>query len=177
MIDSDVMIRAMNGDRSAFSTVVNTGGTRLVRFAYGMLADREAARDIVQDVFVKLWTSRATYRPSGSPEAFLLKVVRNACIDRMRSVRRRTEISIDDAREADLSVGPYRHPLSDAVDGAVRQLPEAQRTVFVLSEYEGLTYQEIADILGCPHGTVASRKSAAMESLRRLLQPCREGEL
>lgn len=66
--------------------------------------------------------------------------------------------------------------LSEAVRAAVLALPEAQRTVFVLSQYEGLGYREIAAVLDCPLGTVASRKHLAVETLRRRLRPWIENE-
>ena len=171
-----MMTNAMNGDRAAFAQVVQACGARLTRFAAGIVGDREAARDIVQDVFVKLWTSKATYRPTASVDAFLLKIVRNACVDYLRATQ--PWINLDEDEDV-LSSMSCEHvivakALHEAVEQALLQLPESQRVVFVLSEYEGLTYQEIARILGCPHGTVASRKYAAMESLRRLLRPWAE---
>jgi RNA polymerase sigma-70 factor (ECF subfamily) len=66
--------------------------------------------------------------------------------------------------------------LADAVRRAVQALPAPQREVFILSHYEGLSYQEIAGVLGCPLGTVASRKHLALEALRRRLAPWMEGE-
>ena len=173
MIDPATMQQAMNGDRDAFAKVVTSTSPRLTRFAASMVNDREAARDIVQDVFVKLWTSRTRYRSTGSVEAYLLKVVRNACIDNIRS--RRLSDELDDVPSPSCEARVLDRALGEAVAEALMKLPEPQRLVFVLSEREGMTYQEIADLLGCPHGTVASRKSAAMEGLRKLLRPWMEG--
>jgi len=172
------MTNAMNGDRAAFAHMVQTCGARLTWFAAGMVGDREAARDIVQDVFVKLWTSTATYRATASVDAFLFKIVRNACVDHLRARKPWINLDEDENVAASMScehevVGKAMH---EAVERALLELPESQRVVFVLSEHEGLKYQEIAEILGCPHGTVASRKYAAMESLRKLLRPWMEGD-
>jgi len=177
LIDPATMTNAMNGDRAAFAEVVQTCGARLTRFAAGMIGDRETARDIVQDVFVKLWTSKGGYRPTASVDAFLLKIVRNACVDHLRA--RQPWINLDEedvpsSMSCELEI--VGKALHEAIEQALLLLPEPQRVVFVLSEYEGLKYQEIARILGCPHGTVASRKYAAMESLRRLLAPWMEGD-
>jgi DNA-directed RNA polymerase specialized sigma24 family protein len=167
-----------------------------------MIGDSETARDIVQNAFVKIWTSRHGYRLNGSPgredaparlngspgredaparlngsvDAYLITVVRNACIDHLRSTSHDREVALDDLA-ADIRCEPaVDTDLRDALEAALRKLPDTQREVFVLSEYEGLTYQEIAGVLRCPAGTVASRKSAAMESLRKLLRPWMEGD-
>jgi RNA polymerase sigma-70 factor (ECF subfamily) len=172
MLDQRAMIRAMGGDRQAFAGIVNGCGPRLVRFAGRMVGDREAARDIVQNALVGLWLARSTYRPSGSPEAFLMRVVRNACIDHVRADRGRDDLRWEedlDLPTPSCEAAVIGGALRDALGQALLKLPEAQRAVFVLSEFEGLSYQEIADIVGCPHGTVASRKYAAIESLRRML--------
>lgn len=177
MIDDRTMTRAMAGDRHAFGDLVDTCGPRLVRFAARMVGDRESARDIVQNALVGLWLSRSTYRPSGSPEAFLIRVVRNACIDHIRGNRGRIDVRLHDDFDGVVPSCEGKvlgDALGEALDQALLKLPEAQRIVFVLSEYDGLSYQEIADIVGCPHGTVASRKHAAMEAIRRMLAPWRE---
>jgi len=173
------MMRAMCGDRDAFACVVKTHEGRLLHFAYRMLADWDAASDVVQDALIRLWQSRARYSPQGNDIAYLLRLVRNACIDYVRSNRNWNHVCIDDdmptafptCESLALSVG-----LQDALGQALLRIPESQRVVFVLSEYDGMTYQEIAQVVGCPHGTVASRKFAACEALRRELRPWLEGE-
>jgi RNA polymerase sigma-70 factor (ECF subfamily) len=173
------MMRATRGDKDAFACVVKTHEQRLLYFAYRMLADWDAAADVVQDALVRLWQSRARYSPQGTDAAYLLRLVRNACIDHVRSNRNWNHVCIDDNMPATsptcesqaLSVG-----LQDALGQALLRIPESQRVVFVLSEYDGMTYQEIAQVVGCPHGTVASRKFAACESLRRELRSWLEGE-
>ena len=174
------MTRAMRGDRSAFAVVVKTHELRLFRFASRMVGDREAARDIVQDALIRLWQSRDSYTPQDAVSAYLLRIVRNACIDFVRANRKFDHVRIDDdaptmspSCEENVMAGALR----DALERALLNLPESQRAVFVLSEHEGMTYQEVAEALGCPHGTVASRKYAAVAALRKELRPWLEEDV
>jgi RNA polymerase sigma-70 factor (ECF subfamily) len=169
----------MRGDKDAFACVVKKHERRLLHFAYRMMADWDAASDVVQDALVRLWQSRARYSEQGSDVAYLLRLVRNACIDYVRSNRNNNHVCIDEdvpsalptCESQALSVG-----MQDALQRALLRIPETQRVVFVLSEYEGMTYQEIAQVVGCPKGTIASRKFAACEALRRELRPWLDGE-
>jgi RNA polymerase sigma factor (sigma-70 family) len=174
------MLRAMAGDRDAFGQVVMIHQQRLHRFATRMVGDRDAASDIVQDALIRLWQSRERYRPQGAVVPYLLCIVRNACVDYVRANRNYEHVRIDDdmpaTAPASCERAAFAGALHEALDLALLRLPESQRAVFVLSEYDGMTYIEIADTLGCPRGTVASRKFAAIESLRKELRPWLEGE-
>ena len=178
MDDDAIMLQAVRGDKAAFGRIVKDYGPRMARFAFRMIGDRDAAVDVVQDAFVKLWQSRAHYTPSGAVDSYLFQIVRNACIDYIRANRRWVQVRLED--DADVLATSCESAvmssvLSDAVAAALLELPELQRVVFVLNEYEGLTYDEIADVLGCPKGTVASRKYAAVDALRKRLQPMVDG--
>ena len=170
MDDDDWMRRAAGGDTSAFGVLVRTYQARLVRFAVRLTGDSELAQDAVQEAFLRLWRGRATYEPRGCLQAYLFRVVRSVCLDYARTSRL-TE-PLDEGAVAE-TPGPAAlaeaQSLADAVRLAVQSLPEAQRAVFLLSEYEQLSYAEIADVLDCPVGTVASRKHQATETLRRKL--------
>ncbi len=172
------MIRAAQGDTQAFGRLVEKHQRRLTRFAERMLGgDRESAADAAQEAFLRLWRSREHYRPQGQIERLLLRIVRNICLD---SARMRTPPeSLNSLPEtADSMEGPASDVQSRVFAETVRQaifcLPEPQRVVFVLTHYEGLTYREVAAILQCPLGTVASRKLAAVEILRRRLHDWNE---
>ncbi|HLV80517.1 MAG TPA: RNA polymerase sigma factor [Chthonomonadaceae bacterium] len=177
MEDDLLMQKAAAGDVEAFGRLVRRYQRRLVRFVERMTGDAETAEDAAQEAFLRLWRTRETYRPQGSLSSYLLRIVRNLCLDHARTgaAAARRERAVTGASWIE---GPAAHieakSLAEAVRKAVHELPEPQRAVFVLSEYEGLPYREIAEALGCPVGTVASRKRLALETLRRRLAPWRE---
>lgn len=168
--EDTLMRRAAGGDAAAFGVIVQAYQSRLVRFAARMLGDTDAAQDAAQEAFLRLWRARASYQPRGCLKAYLFRAVRSVCLDHARA-RRPWEPLEDGAGIAasDPADLMQSRSLAEAVRDAVQSLPEPQRVVFVLSHYEKLSYAEIADVLNCPLGTVASRKHLAMETLRRKL--------
>lgn len=161
---------------SAFDNLVRIHQRPLVRFATRLLTNPDVAEDIVQEAFFRIWRAKPTFVSSDSVRVYLFRAVHNLCRDHLSGVRH-NDIPIE--RASDLAAPRSTQPeirceqqiLADAVAAAVRTLPEAQRAVFVLSHYEGFRYDEIAMILQCPAGTVASRKHLAVETLRRRLRP------
>ena len=170
MDDDSLMRLAADGDAAAFGIIVRAHQVRLVRFAMRLTGDSDLAQDAVQETFLRLWRVRATYQPRNRLQAYLFRTVRSVCLDYTRAAW--PAEALDDTVQAEASdpaAIAESQRLADAVQLAVQSLPETQRVVFLLSHYEHLTYTEIADVLGCPVGTVASRKHQAVESLRRKL--------
>jgi RNA polymerase sigma-70 factor (ECF subfamily) len=167
------MRRAAAGDALAFGHIVRAHQERLLRFATRLLGDRDAAQDAVQEAFLRLWRARTRYRSTGLLSTYLLRVVRNICLDYQRAYRPTASLldadSLPTPAEGDPQSDCQARALVQAVRCAVLNLPEPQRAVFVLNHYEGLSYREIAAVLECPVGTVASRKAQAVETLRRRL--------
>jgi RNA polymerase sigma-70 factor (ECF subfamily) len=168
--DDALMERAKTGDTAAFDAIVRRHQHRLQRFATRM-AGGDAARgaDVAVGAFLRLWERRHAYQPQGKLGAWLLQTAYRMLVDEARRDLPRTE-----AEEAiDPCEGPQarveRTALGQAVRDAVTALPESHRAVVVLSVYEGLSQAEIAEVLDIPSGTVASRKSYALETLRRRL--------
>ncbi|MEO7718739.1 MAG: sigma-70 family RNA polymerase sigma factor [Capsulimonas sp.] len=178
MDDEAAMKRVVAGDAAAFEQIVKAHQLRLGRAAYAILGDRCAAQDAVQETFLRIWRSRAGYRRQSSLSVYLQKILRNVCIDSLRERRSRPTVPLDSESAGDLTIDSVAETceLREAMVRGLAQLPEEQRSIVVLSEYEGFTYREIAEIVGCPYGTVASRKYAAMESLRKSLRPWMNGE-
>lgn len=172
MDDRALMEGARGGDAWVFEQLVRAHQHALVRFATRLLDDPDAAQDAAQEAFLRLWRTRTRYECRGGDlRALLLRIVRNVCLDWVRA-RRPTDL-LTEASDAAVVVeeATQSRVLADAVRRAVLDLPEAQRAVFVLSGYEGLSYAEIAQTLDCPLGTVASRKRLATQTLRRVLRP------
>ena len=175
MNEDALMRRAAGGDTAAFGVIVQAYQGRLVRFAVRLLGDTEAAQDAAQEAFLRLWRGRASYQPRGCLEAYLFRIVRSVCLDYARAVRPWESLENGaSAPASDPAELAQSRSLAQAVRDAVLSLPEPQRAVFVLSHYEGLSYAEIADVLDCPPGTVASRKHLATETLRRRLYSWRD---
>jgi RNA polymerase sigma-70 factor (ECF subfamily) len=175
------MRRVALGDTAAFGRIVQAHQDRLLRFATRMLGgDRDAAQDAVQEAFLRLWRARMRYQPAGKLPTYLLRVVHNICLDYHRISRPTAPLPLADRLPSGLAGDPHTdcqaRALAEAVRRAVWELPEAQRSVFILSHYEGLSYREIATVLECPLGTVASRKAQAVETLRRRLGPWQQEE-
>jgi RNA polymerase sigma-70 factor (ECF subfamily) len=181
--DDELMRRAAAGERRAFDELIERHHRRALDFAGRFCADAALARDAVQEGFLRLLRHAGRYRSEGRFTTFLFAVVRNAVRDSLRQQRRRREEPLDpDAdgdvpglaggvtRPADPGSELERRRLGESLHTALASLPEELREAFVLSEITGLPYREIARVCGCPEGTVASRKHAAVQRLRRLLE-------
>ena len=178
--DDARMRRVASGDTHAFGEIVRAHQPRVGGFAARMLGDNHAAaEDVTQETFLRLWRSRCAYRAEGNLVGLLLTIAANVCRDRLRAEGGRAADRLDDLPE---QISAYLSPeeavqvasLAEAVREAVHNLPEGQRAVFVLSHYEGRSYREIAEMLDCPIGTVASRKNLAVATLRHRLRHYRE---
>lgn len=179
--DDSLMSLAARGDRAAFAELVERHHQRALNLAYRLCGDREMARDVVQESFLHLLRGSSRYEPRARFQSYLFAIVRNGVREARRARGRRREdplpVEVDgwggvDAGRPDAELARLR--LRDRLIGALAALPEAMREVFVLSEIEGVSYQEIAQICRCPMGTVASRKHAAVAQLREILRDVRE---
>jgi len=184
MLDPDTRERAVNliariarGDESAFSQFYDA----YAGLAFGMirriLRDKEAAEDVLQEVFWQVWREAVSFDPArGSPEAWLVMRAKTRAIDRLRSIRRKEKTFVAPVAEGSArgeagGEGPdlgVEH--RELVGGALAHLPDAQRRVVELSFYEGLTQVEIAARLQEPLGTVKTRSRLALERLRAVLR-------
>ena len=165
--DERMAMAAAGNDLAAFGRIVRGQQGLLVRFAARMLGgDVSTGEDLAQEAFLRLWGQRHDWRAEGNVRAFLLKTVHHLCLDRLRRAGR--FVPLDSAPEPS---APGADPaLALAVRDAISQLPDTHRAVFLLSAYDGLTYEEIAGALCLPPGTVASRKHHAVKMLREHLK-------
>ncbi len=173
--DDSLLLRTGRGDLEAFRLLIRRHQGSVTRFASRLLnGDRSTAEDIGQEAFIRLFRAAKSYSARGEMRAFLLTTTRNLCRDHYR--RERSTEGLDTILNH-VDPSPTGEGLvvlqerSDALRKAIAALPEEQQAVLILSYYEGIPYVEIADIVGCPIGTVASRKYHALATLRRLLQP------
>ena len=175
----DVIQACQRGDEEAFRVLFETHKDRVYSIALRYTGDSAAAMDIAQDTFLKLLSSIGQFRREASFESWLYRLVVNSCLDYHRR-RRRFLPLLDEA--LDIFRAPSENALHDLlreeqeerVQQVVARLPEEQRIVVVLRYTEGLSYEEIADLLGCRRGTVASRLNRAHKALERRLSSLRK---
>jgi RNA polymerase sigma-70 factor, ECF subfamily len=178
--DAVLMERLVHGDREAFGDLVERHHQRVLDFAYRMTADPDQARDIAQEVFLRIARSSFRYEPKAPLLVYLLAITRNLVREAGRKRSRRREDPLPDdvpgrSDHDDPVARLERSEIRDRLARALLEIPDRAREVFVLSEIEGLSYEEISRICRCPMGTVASRKHDAVVRLRRLLEPLRGG--
>jgi RNA polymerase sigma-70 factor (ECF subfamily) len=167
---SDELLAACRaGDREAFGRLFDVCRDRVYAIAFGMSGDRAAAADISQEVFVKLLTRISQFQGRAAFNTWLYRLVVNATIDhqRMRSRLVALPDTLHDPKPVDEQYA--RRERRQRVQRAVQMLPSKLRTPIVLRHIEGLSYQEIAAVLGVSAGTVASRLARAHVRLARQL--------
>ncbi len=163
---------ARSGDPKAFTTLVERYDARLRVLAFHLLGDPHATDDALQDVYVKAFRALPTFAGRSSLGTWLTRITYTTCIDHLR--RRARLVPMPDLEPDDLlPQGP--DPTDDlsgrrCVRDALRRLPPDQRAVVVLVGVQGLDYEQAAEILGVPNGTVASRLSTARRILRTALR-------
>jgi RNA polymerase sigma-70 factor, ECF subfamily len=170
--DLELVARARAGDRDAFRLLVERYEGRAYAIAYGFLGNREDAREIVQEAFLKAYRTLAGFRGEAGFYTWLYRIVVNLAIDfrrRDRPAPLEEPDRLRDPREADPASEAYRGELREAIRAAIDGLPREQRAVIVLRELEGLSYAEIAEVEQVPIGTVMSRLFYARRKLQAAL--------
>jgi RNA polymerase sigma-70 factor (ECF subfamily) len=170
-----------DGDRAAFRELVERHQGRAFGLALRVLRDEEQARDVVQDAFLKAYGSLDRFEGRSSFYTWLYRIVMNLCLDRKRRERssRRVDWSEEVEREIpadsessatpDPDVALERSELRAQLSRAIALLPDDARRTLELREIDGLSYQEIAESLGVPKGTVMSRLHYARRRVRQAL--------
>jgi RNA polymerase sigma-70 factor (ECF subfamily) len=172
--EQELIEGCQRGDAEAFRALFEKHKDMVYSVALRYCGDAAAAQDIAQDTFVKLFSTVAGFRGDSTFEAWLYRMVVNNCFDHKRRTRRLTPLLSDvlaALRTPDVSVldEVLRSEMSAHVKSVVESLAPDQRMVIVLRYTQGLSYDEIAEILGCASGTVASRLNRAHKVLQRRL--------
>jgi RNA polymerase sigma-70 factor (ECF subfamily) len=161
---------AMRGDHDAFAALVGAASTRLYALACLILRDSDRAEDATQEAFVRAWREIPRLRDADRFDAWLRRLVVNACYDEGRRVKRRAEVSLLHASERFVVDTSAAMAETDRVERAFRQLPLDQRAVLVLQHYIQLSHSEIAETLGIALGTVKSRVRYGVAAMRAALE-------
>ena len=181
--DQALVERSQRGELDAFEALVEKYRQRVWRLAFNVLRDREEAWDVAQEAFVRAWQALGNFRGQSAFYTWLFRITMNVASDRLRQRGARgrafgTERVGEEEMErtmADTDVTPderaARTEQRERIQKALATLPEHHRTIIMLSDLEGLSYREIADVLEIPMGTVMSRLHNARKKLRDVLGP------
>jgi RNA polymerase sigma-70 factor (ECF subfamily) len=173
LADEDLISLVEAGDAEAFAGLYDRHGRSAYSLAYRMMGDRQAAEDLVQDSFIKVWRSAKSYRAErGSVRTWILSITHNRGIDHLRSTarRRRTqdrvERTAETAQQSEAFAETWRNSQRDQIRQALRTLPEEQLKILELAYYSGYTHAEIAEMLDIPLGTVKGRMRLGMKKIK-----------
>jgi RNA polymerase sigma-70 factor (ECF subfamily) len=170
----EALARVAAGDVDAFAEVVEAHQERLLRLCERLLGDAEEARDTAQEVFLKAYRKAADFRPQGQVYTWLYRIATNLCLNKLRRRRLVRFVSWEPREEGEAPAfdPPDHRPDPGAALAArerwrqtrkvIAQLPPNQRAVLVLARFEGLSYRQIAEVLGITEGAVESRLFRAM---------------
>jgi RNA polymerase sigma-70 factor (ECF subfamily) len=176
--DSALIEKMMTGDESALSALYDRYSPLLFGMLMRVLNDRQAAEEVLQDLFLQLWRNAGQFDASrGSLPAWLMVIGRNRAISRLRGRRDREVLEEEEGDFAGAFASPQniedeaaRAQMARTVKAALEELPAEQRHAVELAYFEGMTQTEIAAKTGAPLGTVKTRVRTAMQTLRQILR-------
>jgi RNA polymerase sigma-70 factor (ECF subfamily) len=176
--ETEMISRCQRGDQEALKEIFDKYHKKVYRIAYGVVRQREEALDIVQEVFIKLFHSIKNFKGKSHFYTYLYRMVMNTAIDHARKTGKQIISSLDVEGSFqpsdDLEKGPERillqKELEERVKLAMDKLPAEQRTALIFRDVEGLSYQEMAEAMGCSIGTVMSRLHYGRKRIQELLK-------
>ena len=180
----DLMARVAKGDEGAFEILVNRHQTSILNIIHRFIGDRTQAKDLAQEVFLRVWQGAKTYKPEAKFTTWIYRITANLCLNELKSSRLIKWFSFHHSDEGneksveetysngspsaeDLLLAKER---SRQISAALKGLPENQRMALVLKRYDDLSYQEIAQILGCSVSAVESLLVRAKRNLQEKLK-------
>jgi len=188
--DVALMLTFQKGDELAFQELVERNHSRVIGLIYRFISDSTDAEDLAQEVFLRIYRARKTYKPTAKFSTWMFRITANVSLNALRSrANRRDDVSIDQV--SDFGDGPRAMPdpdcampdvrlhqqeLQGKVQDAIQALPEKQQIAVILNKYEGMSYADIARTIGCSTMAVKSLLARARDNLKdRLLLYIRTG--
>lgn len=170
--DGELVRRVRTGAREEFGELVHRHQDSLYRYALGMVGGGDAAADIVQDSFVKAFSSLDRCQEPDRFGAWVFRILRNRCLDYLKN-RRRRDVPLEDDAEYDSGDDPGscldRAEIQRAVGAALLELPHAQREAFLMKHVDDLSYDEMAELTGVSVSALKMRVKRARETLQGVL--------
>jgi len=183
-VDQSLVLKVQSGDKSAFDLLVLKYQHRVAKLVSRFIYNHAEVEDVTQEVFIKAYRALANFRGDSAFYTWLYRIAVNTAKNYLVTMSRRppsTDLEAGDAENMELGASlrenatPESNMLAkeigDTVKQAVDQLPDDLKTAIVLREIEGLSYEEIADVMACPIGTVRSRIFRAREAIDSDLKP------
>ena len=178
------MARIAEGDDSAFEILVNRHQTSVLNLIYRFIGDRTQAKDLAQEVFIRVWQAAKTYKSEAKFTTWLYRITANLCLNELKSARRKKWFSFN--RSDEDGKHTFEETLSDTapssedlllqkersrqISNALQSLPENQRMALILKRYDDLSYQEIAQVIGCSVSAVESLLVRAKRTLQEKMK-------
>jgi RNA polymerase sigma-70 factor (ECF subfamily) len=178
--DGPLVRRVREGDHEAFELLVVKYQERIFRLMRRLLGNQEQVEDLAQEVFIRAYRSLGSFKGESSFYTWLYKIALNTYRNYCRSLGRRPEGSVVDgehlldsmrSRDGGPERAAFRSEFWDVVKSSLQDLPDEQREAIVLCDLEGLSYEEMATVIGIPVGTVRSRVFRGRRALQKLLTP------
>jgi len=186
--EKNLLERAKSGDIAAFEQLIDSYQRKIFNIALRMLGNYDDAGDLTQEVLIRIYRSIRSFKEQSSFSTWIYRITTNVCLDEIRKRKNRKVISLDE--EIKFDDGDMKRQiesdeptpeetaetedLKKIVNDAIARLNEEHRIVIVLRDIQGLSYEEIAEVLKCPEGTVKSRINRARQALKNILVSKRE---
>jgi RNA polymerase sigma-70 factor (ECF subfamily) len=180
----ELMSKIAEGDEGAFEILVNRHQASVLNLIYRFIGDRTQAKDLAQEVFIKVWQAAKTYKPEAKFTTWLYRVTVNLCFNELKASHRKKWFSFN--RSDEEGEHTLEETLADSapsaedillekertrqISDALQSLPENQRMALILKRYDDLSYKEIAQILGCSVSAVESLLVRAKRTLQEKLK-------
>ncbi len=176
--ETEMISRCQKGDQEALREIFDKYQKKVYRISYGVVRQREEALDIVQEVFIKLFRSIKNFKGRSQFYTYLYRMTMNTAIDHARKAGKQFFSSLDQEGSFEppdeLEKGPERvllqKELEERVKWAMSKLPAEQKAALIFRDVEGLSYQEMAEAMGCSIGTVMSRLHYGRKRIQELLK-------
>jgi RNA polymerase sigma-70 factor (ECF subfamily) len=177
--DRELFSKVATNDERAFTLFVDRYKNRLYNFVFRIISEKETAEDIIQETFLRVYNQRKNYSPDFALSTWVYTIALNLVRSELRKRKLRRFISLDFLKEeTDVELPDNANPepgiLKPLLEQAIKSLPQEYRLAFVLCDIDRLPYNQIAEILRVPVGTVKSRINRARTMLREKLLPYKE---
>lgn len=180
--------RSKAGDVDAFEKLIEIYQKKIFNLAYRIVGNYDDASDLAQEALIRIFKSIANFKEQSSFSTWVYRITTNVCLDEIRKKKNRRVLSLDEEIHVEdgemkrqiMSDDPLpdevaeREELRSIVSRAIDSLPEEQRVMITLRDIQGLSYEEIAEVLNCPGGTVKSRINRSRQALKNVLMSKRE---